>query len=65
MMNIEELNSILDKALQDFRDNVDSQFPAGESNHVTVGELHDLAYQTNAALLSFKKSIIQYLKENR
>ena len=62
-MNLKQLDGNLDKALQDFRDNVDSVFPKSGSDHPVDSEIHDLAYQVNAALLEFKQNIIKYLKE--
>lgn len=62
-MDIKELEDKLDDSLQNFRHEIDGMFPEGGSTHINDAEAHNLAYQVNAVLLTFRREIIRYLKE--
>ena len=63
-MNIAELEKKMDKAVADFRSEIGNEYYDFDKEPANHGDIKALAIQTEAALSSFRDSIIEYLKSN-
>lgn len=62
-MTIDELNRVLEKAVNDFSDGIHPNYPEGSSKPVTEHDINELARQTFYAMDEFRKNVVKYLKE--
>ncbi len=62
-MTISELNSFLEKAMDDFSSGIRTNYDEGSANPVTEHDINELARQTFYTLDEFRKKIVQYLEE--
>lgn len=63
-MDIAELEKEMRKAVADFRSEIENEYYDFDKEPANHGDIKALAIQTEAALSSFRDSIIEYLKSN-
>lgn len=62
-METKKLEQFLDNVLSDYSERIRSIFPEGSSDPVNSSDLCEIGRQTFYALDSFKKEIIDFLKD--
>ena len=62
-MKTAKLEEKLNQSIEEFRENVQSNYETARSQHCTPDDLQELARQTFYALNDFKKHIVEFLKE--
>lgn len=63
-MDIAELDKKMGNAVADFRSEIGNAYYDFDREPASHGDIKALAIQTEAALSSFRDSIIEYLKSN-
>ncbi len=63
-MDIKTLEEKLDKAINDFSDEIRSEYDDYDKTPANYGDIATVARQTFYTLNEFKKEIIEYLKSN-
>ena len=63
-MTVSELNSALEKIINDFSSEMRSNYKEGSNEPVTEHDINELARQTFYAMDAFRKKIVMYLEEH-
>lgn len=64
-MTTKELNSNLEKVLEEFSNEMRQEYDDYSKTPVTGGDIAQLSRQTFYALDAFRKEVIRYLESNR
>lgn len=62
-MTVDELNKVLDNALEAYSVHIRGEYKELSSKPATEGDIHRLAQQTFYLMNEFKKAIIKFEKE--
>lgn len=63
-MTVAQLNADLEKILNDFSEEIRSNYKEGSSKPVTEHDINELARQTFYAMNEFREKIVKYLDEH-
>ena len=63
-MTVSQLNTNLEKILNDFSEGIRSNYHDGSTEPITEHDINEFARQTFYAMNEFRKEIVKYLNEH-